>query len=133
MGFKKRNKVNAEFSMSSLTDIIFLLLIFFMLTATMVRVDTVDLPVANGQTVAALETTVTILKDGTFMMNGSKVPFNRIQGALKIEIQKMKNPKNAKIGIAAEIGTSFNTVMKVMDIAKNLKKDAILLTKPTEN
>ena len=45
----------------------------------------------------------------------------------------MDNPKDAKIGIAAEVGTSFNTVMKVMDIAKKLKKDAILLTKPTEN
>lgn len=133
MGLKKRSKVNAEFSMSSLTDIIFLLLIFFMLTATMVRVDTVDLPEANGQTVAALETTVTVLKDGTFMMNGSKIPFDRIQGALQIEIQKMDNPENTKIGIAAEVGTSFNTVMKVMEIAKNLRKDAILLTKPTED
>lgn len=118
--------------MSSLTDIIFLLLIFFMLTANIVKVDTVDLPEANGQTVAALESTVTILKDGTFMMNGSKVPLNKIQGALQIQIMKMNNPSDAKIGIAAEKGTSFNTVMKVMDIAKNLKKDAILLTKPTE-
>ncbi|MFT5169248.1 MAG: biopolymer transport protein ExbD [Saprospiraceae bacterium] len=133
MGLKKRNKVNAEFSMSSLTDIIFLLLIFFMLTANIVKVDTVDLPEANGQTVAALETTVTILKNGTYMMNGAKVPLNRIQGALQIQIQKMNNPKDAKIGIAAEVGTSFNTVMKVMDIAKNLRKDAVLLTKPRED
>jgi len=133
MGMKKRNKVNAEFSMSSLTDIIFLLLIFFMLTATFVRVDSVDLPEANGQTVAALETTVTIKKDGTFIMNGSKVPFNKIKGALQLQIRKLDNPATAKIGIAAEKGTSFNTVMKVMGIAKALKKDAIILTKPTEN
>lgn len=43
MGLKKRNKVNAEFSMSSLTDIIFLLLIFFMLTATFVRIEPFEL------------------------------------------------------------------------------------------
>ena len=36
MGMKKRAKVSAEFSMSSLTDIIFLLLIFFMLTSSVV-------------------------------------------------------------------------------------------------
>ena len=36
MALKKRSKVSAEFNMSSLTDIIFLLLIFFMLTSTVV-------------------------------------------------------------------------------------------------
>ena len=132
MGFKKRNKVNAEFSMSSLTDIIFLLLIFFMLTATFVRVEDVELPEANGQTVASLETTVTIRKDNTFSLNGTKLPLGALKSALSIEIRKMDNPDDAKIGIAAEKGTSFNTVMKVMEIAKDLRKDAIILTKPTE-
>ncbi len=133
MGFKKRNKVNAEFSMSSLTDIIFLLLIFFMLTATFVRVDAVDLPEANTQSVAALETTVTIKKNGTFIMNGNNIPLSALKGAIRLEIRKSENPDIAKIGIAAEKGTPFSTVMKVMKIAKDLRKDAIILTKPTEN
>ncbi len=133
MGFKKRNKVNAEFSMSSLTDIIFLLLIFFMLTATFVRVDNVDLPEANTQSVAALETTVTIMKDGTFLMNGKKVPLGSLKKIIQLEIMKSDNPETAKIGVAAEKGTSVNTVMKVLKIAKDLRRDAIILTKPTES
>ena len=44
MGLKKRSKAQAEFSMSSLTDIIFLLLVFFMLTATFVNVKKLELP-----------------------------------------------------------------------------------------
>ena len=132
MGLKKRNKVNAEFSMSSLTDIIFLLLIFFMLTATFVRVDSVDLPEANTQSVAALETTVTIQKNGTFIMNGNKIPLSALKGALRLQIRKSDNPDDAKIGIAAEVGTPFSTVMKVLKIAKDLRKDAIILTKPTD-
>ncbi len=132
MGLKKRNRINAEFSMSSLTDIIFLLLIFFMLTANFVRVDNVELPEGDSQTVAALETTVTIKKDGTYMINGKKLPFSAIQKELARQIRKMDNPENAKIGIAAEKGTPFNLVMKMMEVSKALKKDAIILTKPTE-
>ncbi|MEZ4907473.1 MAG: biopolymer transporter ExbD [Saprospiraceae bacterium] len=49
MGLKKRNKTSAEFSMSSLTDIIFLLLIFFMLTASMVQIN-FEIPESNSKT-----------------------------------------------------------------------------------
>jgi biopolymer transport protein ExbD len=132
MGLKKRSKINAEFSMSSLTDIIFLLLIFFMLTANLVKVDNVDLPEGDSQTVTALETTVTIMKDGTYLINGKKLPFSAIQGELARQIRKMDNPNNAKIGIAAEKGTPFNLVMRMMEVSKALKKDAIILTKPIE-
>jgi biopolymer transport protein ExbD len=51
MGLKKRNKVSAEFSMSSLTDIIFLLLIFFMLTSSVVTINAFNLKMpGNGST-----------------------------------------------------------------------------------
>ena len=60
MGIKRRNKVSAEFSMSSLTDIIFLLLIFFMLTATLVKIQPFDLPESDSKTVAAVSAVVSI-------------------------------------------------------------------------
>jgi biopolymer transport protein ExbD len=43
MNLRGRNKVSAEFNMSSMTDIVFLLLIFFMLTSTMVTTNALDL------------------------------------------------------------------------------------------
>ncbi len=60
---KKRNKVSAEFSMSSLTDIIFLLLIFFMLTSSMVQIN-MPLPVSDSVTVAPTDLSVMLFKDG---------------------------------------------------------------------
>ncbi len=132
MGMKKRNKINAEFSMSSLTDIIFLLLIFFMLTSKVVNVDDVDLPEGNSQTVTDLEVSVTLKKDNTYYIRDNKVPISKLKGALELELRKVENPDRTKIGIAAEKGTSFNNVMKVIKVAHQLKKDAIILTKPTE-
>ena len=52
MNFKGRNKVTTEFNMSSMTDIVFLLLIFFMLASTLVTTSAIDiiLPKASGKT-----------------------------------------------------------------------------------
>jgi biopolymer transport protein ExbD len=53
MNLRGRNKVSAEFNMSSMTDIVFLLLIFFMLTSTMVTTNALDLvPKAKGKQTA---------------------------------------------------------------------------------
>ena len=69
VGLKKRNKVSAEFSMSSLTDIIFLLLIFFMLTSTLVKIQPFDLPKSDSKTVASTSVVVTVDKGGKHTLN----------------------------------------------------------------
>ena len=71
MGLKKRSKISAEFSMSSLTDIIFLLLIFFMLTATFVKLQNVDLPKSDSKAIASTSVAVTIDKAGKFYLSKS--------------------------------------------------------------
>ncbi|MFO7673908.1 MAG: biopolymer transporter ExbD, partial [Lutibacter sp.] len=52
MDIRGRNKISPEFSMSSMTDIVFLLLIFFMITSTLVTTSALDilLPKASGIT-----------------------------------------------------------------------------------
>ncbi|MFK8101994.1 MAG: ExbD/TolR family protein [Saprospiraceae bacterium] len=128
MGLKKRNKVSAEFSMSSLTDIIFLLLIFFMLTANFVQIKPFDLPESDSKTVAPTSVAVAIEKNGTFSLNGKDLSFGKLERAVSVELAKAENKNNATITIAAEIGTPFENVIKVMNIAKKLKVKAILAT-----
>ena len=132
MGFSKRNKVSAEFSMSSLTDIIFLLLIFFMLTANFVRIDPVELPKSDSKTVASTSIAVSIDKKGKYTLNGQSMPYSALTGAVKRELRKSENKTNATITIAAEVGTPFENVVKVMNIAKNLRLKAILATQPRD-
>lgn len=130
MGLKKRNKVSAEFSMSSLTDIIFLLLIFFMLTANFVRIDPFDLPPSDSKSVASTSIVVTIDKRGTYSYKGNGIKVRTLERAIRRDIRDSDDRKNITITIAAEQGVPFNNVAKIMEIAGRLRVKAILATQP---
>ena len=86
MGLKKRSKVDSGFSMSSMTDIVFLLLIFFMITSTMVtppaRKD-LTLPKSDHQVSAKPNTTISVTKDLKYFIEGDEVSFWRMERRLK--------------------------------------------------
>lgn len=130
MGLKKRNKVNAEFSMSSLTDIIFLLLIFFMLTANFVQVQPFDLPESESKTVAPVSAVVTLNKAGEVTLNNIPISIRAIERALRQEVRRMDNRDNVTITIVAEKGVPFEQVKEVMKVAGKLKVKAIIATQP---
>ena len=130
---KKRNKVSAEFSMSSLTDIIFLLLIFFMLTSTLVKLDTVDLPESNSQTVAPTSIVVTIPEKGSMKVNGNTVrSVSKVKSEVRGLLAKQSNKKDATITIVAEKNVPFRKTQEIMQIASDLRMRAIVATKPIE-
>jgi biopolymer transport protein ExbD len=128
MGLKKRNKVNSEFSMSSLTDIIFLLLIFFMLTANFVRVDNFELPKSDSKTVAPMTMSVSIEKVGKYSLNGKEIGIGSLKKALQLELRKSENSENATVAIVAEVGVPFESVQAIMTIVADLNAKAILAT-----
>lgn len=116
--------------MASLTDIIFLLLIFFMLTSTLVRIQPFDLPVSDSKTVAATSLVVTLEKNGRYTVNNKEVSVGALEKALRLEARTSDNRENATITIVAEIGTPFENVVQVMKIANRLKVNAIIATQP---
>ncbi len=132
MGLKKRTKVSAEFSMSSLTDIIFLLLIFFMLTSTLVRLDRFTLPESNSKTIAPTSITLTIEKDGKYTLNGKPVPRSGVKGAISRARNQADNKNNATLTIVAEVGVPFEKVVDLMKMANSFKMKAILATQPVK-
>jgi biopolymer transport protein ExbD len=88
MGLKKRAKVNAEFNMSSLTDIIFLLLIFFMLTSSLVTPNAINLAIPGNSTPKKKVTrkdnvTIKVLGDDRFIVARQKSDFEGIEAILK--------------------------------------------------
>jgi len=132
MGLKNRSKVSAEFSMSSLTDIIFLLLIFFMLTSSLVVPNSLNLKLP-GKTqkppaVPERPLSVKIDRNGNFSIEGNSVTVPAMTRDLaKFAREKSANRRN--ITIMPDPKTPHEKVAVVMDIAMKYQINAILATK----
>ena len=135
MALKRRNKVNVNFSMASMTDIVFLLLLFFMITSTMVAPNALKLllPQSNNQTVAKAITTISITADLKYYINEDgdlrNVAFSEIEPFL----QKMiKQDEETYLALHADKSVPIEQVVNVMNIAKRNNIKMILATAPEE-
>jgi len=81
MDIRGRNKINPNFNMSSMTDIVFLLLIFFMITSTLVTTSALDilLPKASGKTENRKSVSVSITKNLAFYIDNKKVSESKLE------------------------------------------------------
>lgn len=131
MGIKKRSKVSAQFNMSSLTDIIFLLLIFFMLTSTLVAPNALNLKLpgsSNRQSVTASEIDdVTIRKDGRYYFNNKRIDIGELETQLS-RSARSAGSRNYNMTISPEKGTPTEYVVAVMDMAMRFNINGILAT-----
>ncbi len=130
MGIKKRNKVNAQFSMSSLTDIIFLLLIFFMLTSSLVAPNALNLklPGSSRTNVASSDRMddVRISSSGRFYLNGEQIDLARLDGQLRS--MAGSSGKQMNMTISPDSGAPTEAVVAIMDIAMRYNINGILAT-----
>ena len=128
MNLSVRNKVSPEFNMSSMTDIVFLLLIFFMLTSTMVTTNALDLilPKAKGKTDSNKNIAVNITKELQFYID--KQPVNEM--ALESQLLTLVNQDNKALIIRAEEGVPVEKVVYVLDIANRNNFKVVLAVRP---
>ena len=118
--------------MSSLTDIIFLLLIFFMLTSNFVQIPAQNLPISNVKTVASTSIVVLLLPDGNYELNGMNIRANVLDRAIANAVAEVENREDATITIVAEQGMPFDRVTTIMNIAARQRARAIIATRPPE-
>lgn len=133
MALKRRNKVDASFSMSSMTDIVFLLLIFFMVTSTLIAPNALKLllPESNNQTAAKPITTVSITADLKYYVNTDGTPHRVSFGEIEPALQRaMGSQEDAYVSLHADKSVPIEQVVKVMNIAKRNKYKMILATAP---
>jgi biopolymer transport protein ExbD len=133
MALKKRSKISAEFSMSSLTDIIFLLLIFFMLTSTLVKIEAVDLPESDSKTVAPVSIAVMLYQSGIYKIESAEIEELQLENVLRNKYQESGASTDFTVTIVAEKGTPFERVVRLMTLAEKMKVKAILATQPRKN
>lgn len=129
MAIKRRSKLNPNFNMSSMTDIVFLLLIFFMVSSTLLNPNALplSLPQSNNQTSNRPQTVVSIDKDLTFYLNGKVVPFSMLESRIVEELKQVEDPC---ISLQADKSVTMEQVVKVMNIAKDHQYRLILATDP---
>lgn len=119
--------------MSSMTDIVFLLLIFFMVTSTLISPNALKLllPQSSNQTNAKPLTTISITKNIDYYVNERgkliKVSFNEIEPFLQ---ETLGSSQDVFISLHAEKSVPIEEVVKVMNIAKRNKYKMILATSP---
>ena len=121
MKFQRKNKASNEISTSSMPDIIFMLLIFFMLTTVMREFDGLDVLIPSAKMIEKLESkrhTVYIwaTKDGLISINDRIININNLSGIMYEKI--MSDPK-----ITVSLKTDENATMKLItDIHSELRK-----------
>ena len=136
MALKRRNKVNAAFSMSSMTDIVFLLLIFFMVTSTLVAPNALKLllPQSNNQTAAKPVTTISITKELRYYINDDgrlrSIQFREIEPFLQNRYGIGNETDDIYISLHAERSVPWDEVVKIMNIARKNKYKMIAATAP---
>ena len=128
MALKKGQKISSTFNMSSMTDIIFLLLIFFMLTSTLVHPSALKLvlPQSKNQTSAKPQTSVSITADLRYYVETRRVSYDALEPALQA---KLGQEPDMYIALHVDETVPMREVVKVMNIAKKNKYKLILATR----
>lgn len=128
MALKRRTKISASFSMSSMTDIVFLLLIFFMITSTMVHPNAIKLLIPRKSTkkvVVEKYVNVRITASSRFVVDGKWMGSDKVENSLlnifarnDKTIIKLRTDANASTGDAARVLdiAESNGVKVILDI-----------------
>jgi biopolymer transport protein ExbD len=130
MNLKTKHKVQAAFSMSSMTDIIFLLLIFFMLTASFVTPSglPVNLPSSKSSTIVMQKVSVTITKDLRYFVNDQRTNIRRLPD----DLQSALKGQEGIVVLHVDKSVPTEHLIKVASIATSLKAKVSVATQPME-
>jgi biopolymer transport protein ExbD len=136
MAIKRTTKVDSGFSMSSMTDIVFLLLIFFLVTSTLINPNALKLllPKSTGQVSAKATVSVSIKhwqdkNRFSYHINGNETPirFDKIEDEL---IELLQAEDDPTFSIYADETVPIKEVVAVMNIAKRNHYKVIMATSP---
>jgi biopolymer transport protein ExbD len=137
MAIKSQNKINTEFSLIAVANIVFLLLIFFILTSTLVSPNAikVQLPTGSGQIISRQTTTVYINDLNQFFVNKTPATLQNMQQALS---QSLIGQTEGVVVIRANHNVPVQYIVTVIDAVTQMNKlmktshKVILATKPKE-
>ena len=127
MKLKGRNKISPEFSMSSMTDIVFLLLVFFMITTNSPNALDLLLPKAKGKSTNTQNVSVSIDKNLNYFIDKRAISVTNLDSELRSALNGVENPT---IILRVEESVPIENAVNVMDIANQNQYKVILAVRP---
>lgn len=128
MNLGSKHKIETSFSMSSMTDVIFLLLIFFMLTSSFITPSglPVNLPTSKSSNIVMQKVSVTITSDLQYFVNDQKVSLSRLESTLQTELKD----REGVVVLHCDKSVPVEHLVNVASIATKLEAKISLATKP---
>jgi biopolymer transport protein ExbD len=129
MNLRKKNKVNAEVSTSSMNDIMFFLMLFFLIMSTLLNPNVVKLTLPSSkhnQSLRQKEVTVSVTKDLQYFVNNAPVKFELLEPVLSAELKKSNN---LTVILRCDSGLTVQDLVNVLEIGNKLKVKMVLATK----
>jgi biopolymer transport protein ExbD len=128
MKLSSKNKVEAAFSMASMTDLIFLLLVFFMLTSSFVTPSglPVNLPTSKASTIEVQKVSVTVTKNLEYYVNEKRVTKGTLEGELKSRLTGV----GGSVVLHIDKDVPSEHLVYVASLATSLEAKVVVATKP---
>lgn len=125
----KNTKNKAEIFTSAMNDIMFFLMLFFIIVSTLLNPNVIkmDLPSAkNTQAIHKKEILLSVNKDLQYFVNNKQIPFENLQTVLAAEVSK---DSEAFIVLRCDNSLSVQQLVNVLEIGNNLNVKMVLATK----
>ena len=129
MAIKRGSKVDKSFSAASMTDLMFLLLMFMLIATTLINPNALKLllPKSSNQLKEKPYTTVSITADLHYYVEAEPVSYDNLESALR---SKMAGAEDPTVSLHCDKSVPVDEVVKVMNIAKDNGYKLILATSP---
>ncbi len=129
MAIRRVSKIDSGFSAASMTDMVFLLLMFVLMALTLVNPNALRLvlPRSTNNITEKPYTTVSITPQLRYYVETTEVPFSGLEELLR---EKLAGKENPLISLHADENVPMKYVVPVMNIAKSNKYTLVLATSP---
>ena len=128
MNLGSKSKIDAGFSMASMTDLIFLLSVFFMLTSSFVTPSglPVNLPTSKSSTIEVQKVSVTVTQDLKYYVDDKQITKGTLEGELKSRL----GGANGSVILHIDKSVPSEHLVYVAGIATSLEAKVVVATKP---
>lgn len=131
MEFEGRRKVKTQLNIAPLIDVVFLLLIFFMLSSHFVTQPGIKITLPTAITAKPQEDEIILFinKDNEIYLDDKKIDIGYLREALE---ERLKNSKKRSVTLKADKKIDLGLAVKVMDIAKQAKAEGLVISTKME-